>query len=227
MATLPLLVFDVNETLLDLEALTPLFARLFGDGAAMREWFAQVILYSQALSLAGEYVPFGELGGAALKMQAAIHGKDVSDADLQDLSQGVASLPVHPNTVAGLKRLKQAGFRLFTLTNNPAKTAAAQLERAGLTELFERQFSIDDEVRRYKPAVEAYQAVAKALDVPTSQLCLIACHTWDTLGAVAAGCQAALLLRSGNAPLGVGPQPNMVGRDLDAVAEALITRFAA
>ncbi len=46
--TLPLLVFDVNETLLDLDALAPHFERMFGDRGALREWFAQVILYSGA-----------------------------------------------------------------------------------------------------------------------------------------------------------------------------------
>ncbi len=30
----PLIAFDVNETLLDLAALDPLFARIFGDPAA-------------------------------------------------------------------------------------------------------------------------------------------------------------------------------------------------
>ncbi len=32
----------------------------------MREWFAQVILYSEAPSLAGPYVPFGKLSGGVL-----------------------------------------------------------------------------------------------------------------------------------------------------------------
>ncbi|HEY0793574.1 MAG TPA: hypothetical protein VGD78_21110, partial [Chthoniobacterales bacterium] len=67
MNTLPLLVFDVNETLLDLDSLVPRFERIFGDGRAARDWFAQVILYSEALTLAGEYADFGELGGAVVK----------------------------------------------------------------------------------------------------------------------------------------------------------------
>ena len=32
-------VFDVNETLLDIESLAPLFQRLFGDRKVVREWF--------------------------------------------------------------------------------------------------------------------------------------------------------------------------------------------
>jgi hypothetical protein len=46
-----------------------------------------------------------------------------------------------------------------------------------------------------------------------SQLCLVASHTWDTLGAVAAGCEAALIKRVGNDVLGVGPQPQIVGNE--------------
>jgi 2-haloacid dehalogenase len=102
-----------------------------------------------------------------------------------------------------------------------------QLERAGLIELFERRFSVDETVKRHKPAPESYHSVAAALGVDPGGICLIACHVWDTLGAVAAGCQAALILREGNAPLDVGPQPNYTGKDLDAFAGQLIEQYAA
>jgi 2-haloacid dehalogenase len=36
-----------------------------------------------------------------------------------------------------------------------------------------------------------------------------------------------LILREGNAPLDVGPQPNYVGKDLDALADQLVERYAA
>ena len=64
----------------------------------------------------------------------------------------------------------------------------------------------------------------RELQVEASQLCLIACHTWDTLGAVAAGWEAALIKRVGNDVLGVGPQPHVVGDDLNDVANQLIAR---
>jgi 2-haloacid dehalogenase len=49
MAALPLIVFDVNETLLDLRSLEPTFERISRDKAAMRLWFANLIMYSAAL----------------------------------------------------------------------------------------------------------------------------------------------------------------------------------
>ena len=50
-------------------------------------------------------------------------------------------------------------------------------------------------------------------------------HVWDTIGASAAGWQAALILREGNAPLPVGPQPDYIGKDLDVIADQLIKRY--
>jgi hypothetical protein len=58
-----IIVFDVNETLLDVDALKPHFARAFGDELVLREWFSTVLLYSEVASLAGPYADFGAIGG--------------------------------------------------------------------------------------------------------------------------------------------------------------------
>jgi len=68
-AARPLIVFDVNETLLDLTTMEPTFERIFGDKTAMRFWFANLIMYSAALTVAGCYVPFTDIGSAVMKMQ--------------------------------------------------------------------------------------------------------------------------------------------------------------
>ncbi|HEY6501510.1 MAG TPA: haloacid dehalogenase type II [Streptosporangiaceae bacterium] len=222
----PVIVFDVNETLLDLDAVRPVFDRVFGDPAALRLWFAGLITYSEALTLAGVYVPFTDIGGAVLKMLAATRDLEVSDADAAELTDRFATMPPHPEVPAALRRLRDHGFRLFTLTDNTLAISGRQLEHAGVIDLFERRFSVDETVKRHKPAPEAYHSVATALGIEPGGICLIASHVWDTIGALAAGWQAALILREGNAPLGVGPQPTYVGKDLDAVASQLIQRFA-
>ena len=224
---IPLLVFDVNETLLDLEALAPHFQRMFGERTSLREWFAQVILYSEAITLSDNYVPFGELGGAVLRMLARTRGVQIHDTDLQELKEAVATMPPHPEVQGALVRLREAGFRLYTLTNNPKATCIRQLEEAGIGSLFEEQFSVDDAVHRYKPAREVYRNVEVHLGLPPTDLCLIACHTWDILGAAAAGWKTAFIARSCNAPLAVGPQPLIQGPDLNVVAQELIHRFVA
>jgi 2-haloacid dehalogenase len=223
----PVIVFDVNETLLDLDALRPIFDRIFSDPAALRLWFAGLITYSEALTLAGVYVPFTDIGSAVLRMLAATRGITISDAEGAELTDRFATMPPHPEVPAALRRLRGHGFRLFTLTDNTLEISGRQLERAGVIDVFERRFSVDETVRRHKPAPEAYYSVAAALGVEPGGICLVASHVWDTIGAVAAAWQAALILREGNAPLGVGPQPDYIGEDLDVIADQLIGRYAA
>jgi 2-haloacid dehalogenase len=223
MAALPLIVFDVNETLLDLATMEPTFQRIFGDKSAMRLWFANLILYSAALTVAGVYVPFTDIGSAVMKMLADTRGIKLNDSDTKELTEKFSTMPPHPEVPAALRRLRKAGFRLFCLTDNLLEVQTRQLEHGGVVDLFERRFSADG-VKHHKPSPRAYAYVEKELGVKPSQLCLIACHTWDTLGAVAAGWQGALIKRVGNDVLGVGPQPDIVGSDLNDVADQLIAR---
>jgi 2-haloacid dehalogenase len=223
----PIIVFDVNETLLDLDTLQPTFERIFDDPAAMRLWFANLITYSEALTLAGVYVPFTDIGGAVLRMLAATARTSITDADVAELTERFASMPPHPEVPAALRRLRDNGFRLFTLTDNTLRISGQQLEKGGIIDLFERRFSVDETVHRHKPAQEAYESVASALELDPADICLVASHVWDTIGARAAGWQAGLILRRGNAPLDVGPQPNYVGDNLEAIADQLIERYLA
>ena len=223
----PIIVFDVNETLLDLDSMNPIFERIFKDPAAMRLWFADLILYSEALTIAGVYVPFTDIGAAVLQMLAATRGITIGEADGAELTNRFASMPPHHEVPAALRRLRDHGFRLFTLTDNTLEISGRQLTQGGIIDLFERRFSVDETARRHKPAPEAYNSVAAALNLDPGDICLIASHVWDTIGAGAAGWQAGLILREGNAPLGVGPQPDYLGKDLDAIADQLIERYPA
>jgi 2-haloacid dehalogenase len=225
MKNLPLIVFDVNETLLDLDTMTPIFERIFREKEAMRLWFANLILYSEGLTLAQSYVPFTDIGGAVLKMLANTRGITITAADEKELKDKFATMPPHPEVPKALQKLRAAGFRLFTLTDNLLEVQGRQLEHGGIIHEFEQRFSVDQEVRRHKPAPEAYAYVERKLRVPADRLFLIASHTWDTLGAVAAGWGAALIRRPGNDVLAVGPQPTFVGSDLNEVADMLIHRF--
>jgi 2-haloalkanoic acid dehalogenase type II len=132
MSERPIIVFDVDETLLDLDAIRPVFDRIFHDPAAMRLWFAGLITYSEALTLADVYVPFTDISGAVLRMLAATRGLTISDADAAELTDRFATMPPHPEVPAALRRLRDHGFRLFTLTDNTLEVSGRQLERGGV-----------------------------------------------------------------------------------------------
>jgi 2-haloacid dehalogenase len=202
------------------------FERIFRDKSAMRLWFANLILYSAALTLARSYVPFTDIGGAVLKMLAKTRSVEITAADEKELKERFSTMPPHADVPAALGKLRAAGFRLFTLTDNLLEVQGRQLEHGGIIQHFERRFSVDQVVRRHKPAPEAYAYVERELGVAASRLFLIACHTWDTLGAVGAGWGAALIKRPANDVLDVGPQPSIVGSDLNDVADQLIGKYA-
>jgi 2-haloacid dehalogenase len=215
------LVFDVNETLLDLRALDPLFAEVLGDSALRGQWFAAMLQLSFVGGLTGRYVNFTTAQRAALQMTAARAGRAVRDADIDAVLQAMRQLPPHPEVPQALSRLHDAGFRLTALTNSVLEVAQAQLANAGLADKFEHIFSAD-EVHALKPAPQPYRMVADRTGVHIGELRLIAAHAWDVSGALAAGCQAAFVARPGMVPSPLGPQPGIIGADLAEVAEALL-----
>ncbi|MEZ7501965.1 haloacid dehalogenase type II [Psychrobacter sp. Arc29] len=223
-----IIVFDVNETLLDIETLTPLFARIFDDQNVMREWFAQLVLYSQTMTLSGMYTPFDKIGVGALQMIADIRQVTLTESDIDEFKERMSALPAHPDAAPALTRLRDAGFRLVTLTNSASSASPTPLEKAGLSQFFEQHFSVET-VSKFKPAPETYQMVADTLDVKTSDLCLVACHLWDTIGAQAVGCRGAFLTRPYNEILSAPnvPVPDLIASDLSTLADQIIGKKGA
>jgi 2-haloacid dehalogenase len=218
------LVFDVNETLIDIDALSPLFEQTFGDARVMREWFGQLVTYSMTTALSGCYVDYFTLGQGMLEMLGEIHRIRISAADLDRIKQAMLTMPAHPDVADGLAALRDHGFRLVTLTNSPPNPSGpSPLESAGLGNFFERQFSVDG-CRTYKPARDVYHHVCRELQVVPAECMMVAAHVWDTIGAQSAGLSAALITRPGNAPLPLDgvPQPTLVAADLCTFADQLI-----
>lgn len=218
------LVFDVNETLLDIESLAPLFDERFGDGRVLREWFAQLVMYSMTATLAEHYVDFSTLARGVLRMLGDVHRVDVTDDDLRRLTTGLLTMPAHPDAADGLAALRDNGFRLVTLTNSPPNpNGPTALQNSGLGGFFEHQLSVDAR-RAFKPAPTVYRYVCETLEVAPADCMMVAAHVWDTVGAQNVGYSSALITRPGNPPLPVDglPQPDLVASDLRQLAARLI-----
>lgn len=217
------IVFDVNETLLDLRALDPHFERLFGSSSVLKEWFGQVLQSALLSVVIGPYADFGKVGRAALRMVAERHGVTLSDEDVTAIVGGMRTLPPHPDVVPGLKKLKAAGFRMATLTNSPPQVAQAQIANAGLADYFEQLLSVDA-VGSLKPAAKVYEHAARSLNVALDQIRLVAAHSWDVAGAMRAGCRAAFVTRPGMVLDRLWDAPDIVGPTIDEVADAIIAK---
>lgn len=214
-------VFDVNETLLDLGALDPRFEEAFGDAAARKEWFSQLLSSWLTATVTGVYHDFGELGLSALSMVANRRGVELSDEKKKEIVGGIRELPPHPEVEESLARLRDGGLRLAALTNSTAEVANQQLGNAGLSGYFERILSAD-EVGRLKPAPEPYQMAAERLGIETDGMRLVAAHSWDVAGATRAGCAAAFVARPGMVLDPLVPTPDVVGADLSEVEDLIL-----
>jgi 2-haloacid dehalogenase len=218
-----ILVFDVNETLIDIDSIAPLFGELFGDRRVLREWFGQLVMYSMTATLSEYYVDFFTLGQGVLRMLANIYRVVITDDDVLRLKAAMLTMPAHPDVVDGLTQLRDNGFRLVTLTNSPPNPGGpTPLESAGLAGLFERQLSVDP-CRAFKPSPVVYRYACQDLGVTPADCMMVAAHVWDTLGAQNVGFSTALITRWGNPPLPVDglPQPNLIVDDLRQLAEHL------
>jgi 2-haloacid dehalogenase len=216
------IAFDVNETLLDLSALDETFEELLGSATLRGQWFAQMLQLSFVGGLTGEYVDFTTAQRGALQMVAETSGRSLTAEQIERIVDRMQSLPPHPEVPAALEKLHGTGLKTVALTNSVQAVAEAQLRNAGIDAWFDQVISAD-RVRRLKPAPEPYHAVARAFGVEPAEVRLVAAHSWDVSGALAAGCKAAFVARPGKVLSPIGPQPDIVGPDISAVVERIRT----
>ena len=217
----PVIAFDVNETLLDLAALDPLFERAFGDASLRQMWFAQMLQVAFVGVITSNYVDFTSAQQASLAMLAERTGTDVDDATSSEIVGAMSTLPPHPEVREALVRLRDGGLRLAALTNSTREVAEAQVSNAGIGDLFEQVLSAD-EVKRLKPAPEPYRMVAERFSTDVGNVRLVAAHAWDVAGALAAGCSAAFVERPGMVLSPIGPRPDVIGADIAEVADRIL-----
>ena len=216
------LVFDVNETLLDLRVLDSVFERIFGDADVRKQWFGLVLRNAMTLTITGDYSDFVTVGAASLQMVADQHGISPSTVDRSVIRDTMTSMPTHSDVAPALEMLHTAGARLAALTNSPRDAAVSQLTNAGIAPLFEQIISVE-ETGKFKPAREVYEMAAHRLGITTAEMTMVAAHDWDVAGAMRAGCTGAyVLLRPGMALNPLYPPPDITGPDLIAVSERIL-----
>jgi 2-haloacid dehalogenase len=213
-------IFDVNETMLDLGALDPLFVRWFGDPLARKEWFALTLHFAMTLAAIRRFRSFGELGAAALAEIAHRRGISLPDEAVAQLRQVVLRLPAHHDVAPALRILRHAGLVTAALSNNPLPVVKEQLDHVGLSPLFDEIMSVD-EAGALKPAPEVYDLAVRRLRRAPSSIWMVAAHGWDIAGAMRAGLRGAFVARSGQSPDPFAP-PEIVADDLLTVAHSIL-----
>lgn len=215
------LLFDVNETLLDMRPLKLAVNAAIGNQAAYNQWFGLLLQYSLVATVTDRYFAFGTIGDAALDMAARmLEEKPLTHAEKHDLLALLTQLPPHPDVPEGLGQLRAAGYRLVAFSNSAPAALAEQLRHAGLAGYFEQQMSVDA-VRRYKPHPDAYRWATAQAGVDPAAALLVAAHGWDVAGALHAGLEAAFLARPGQTLYPLAPPPTYQAPTLTELARQL------
>jgi 2-haloacid dehalogenase len=212
------IAFDVIETLFPLEPLRGRLVDAGQPGHVLELWFARILRDAFALVASGGYRPFPEIATSAL---ASTTGQALSDDTMHDIVAGFAELAPHPDVEPAMRRAREAGVRVVTLTNGTARTTRTLLSRAGVDEHVEHVLSVDD-IRRWKPAPEIYRYAAATCEVPVDRVALVAAHSWDTHGAHRAGLVTGWVSRLEGRYADVFDPPDVTGDDLVAVVDGLL-----
>lgn len=215
-------LFDVNETLLDLGPVRDAFTGIGLDPARMDAWFRGVLVDGIGAAAAGTFAPFPDIARHHLGNELAAAGLAVEAGHEDRVLDAFAILPLHPDVEPALQRLEAAAVPAVALTNGTATVVSSALERASLRHLVADCWDVG-EVGRWKPSPEPYRWAGARLGVTAARVALVAVHPWDVHGAAAAGLSGVFVDRAGTGryPPYLLP-PAVAAPDLDAAVAQLL-----
>ncbi|GAB08503.1 putative epoxide hydrolase [Gordonia araii NBRC 100433] len=134
---------------------------------------------------------------AALDEVLAEAGLQAGDDVCEALSRTWQRLEPWPDSIQGLSRLRSR-YTTATLSNADVAAAVRICKHAALP--FDAVFTAEM-AGAFKPDPRAYLTAARYLDVPTSEIMMVACHKYDLRAAAELGLATAFVAR----PLEFGP----------------------
>lgn len=217
----PVAVFDINETTLDLSPVRAAVDELVGAEGGFRVWFQRLLQLSMTTTALARFVDFSTLARHAAEATAATGERSIDDADWETVLAAFGKLEAYPDVADGLSRLRDGGWKTVALTNSAGPAVNAQLTGAGIAPLFDHVLSVDS-VETYKPASAPYLYAAAVADAEPSNMWMVACHDWDLAGARAAGLSTAFVQRAGMSYAPTFPDPELEVADFAELAERLL-----
>jgi len=138
------ILFDINETVLDLSSLKPKFKAAFGMKVLPQPDFQCFLHTLTVCILTGIKSNFADLAGIMLDTIAARTGVGLPEVKRADILSGFASLPPHADIKPALSRLRSAGYRTVAFSNSSLNLITTQIKNAGLTDYFDDIVSAEE-----------------------------------------------------------------------------------
>ncbi|MDH3671139.1 MAG: haloacid dehalogenase type II [Gammaproteobacteria bacterium] len=190
-------VFDAYGTLFDVHSAVGKHRSRIGEKADQLSmiWRTKQLEYTWLRSLMGAHVDFWKVTQDGLDYAAETCGIDDSKL-LSDLMQAYLALDCYPEVKETLAALTQKDVKTAILSNGSPHMLAAAVESAGLQDLLDGVFSIED-VGIYKPAPRVYQLACNRLGVSASEISFQSSNAWDAAAAANFGMNVVWINRFG------------------------------
>ncbi len=183
-------------------------------------WRTKQLEYTWLRSLMGHHTDFWQITQDALDY--AFDTFEIADDVLrQDLMDAYLQLDCYPEVPSTLAQLKQLGLRIAILSNGSPTMLKAAVRNAGLIDLIDFNFSVED-VGIYKPDPRVYQLAVDQLGVEANEISFQSSNAWDAAGAASFGFQVAWVNRFGQQRERLPGAPKAELKTLDQLPALLV-----
>ena len=213
--------FDAYGTLFDVHApVSQIAGELGEDARAISDlWRAKQLQYTWLRSLMKAHADFWQVTGDALDYALADHGIERPElrARLMDLYLNLAA---YPDASSTLRALKDAGYETALLSNGSPAMLDAAVAHAGLGDVLDGVFSVED-VGIYKPDASVYAMAPDKMGCAADEICFVSANAWDVCGAAHFGFQVVHLNRFNQPAERLPGNPKAAIKSLDELPRLL------
>ncbi len=214
-------VFDAYGTLFDVFSVADGVRAAVGDDAdrVTALWRQKQLEYTWLRSLMKAHVDFWQVTREALDFSLSTVGND--DPALRDsLLDLYLTLDTYPEVKGLLTTLRDNGVRRAILSNGAPPMLNAAVKSAGIADLLDEVFSVED-VGIFKPDSSVYQIAVDSLQCAPAQICFMSSNAWDVAGAANFGFTVVWINRFGQVPERLPGKPVEELKSLEALPSLL------
>ncbi len=208
-------MFDFYGTIVDMqggliEAITPYLAEkgyTANPASRVVTWWRRTHFENSMIDalLHRQHTPYREIGRQAVDYTLKRAGVAHTMGEVDALVEQIERLRPFDDVVAALQTLEDHGLRLVILSNGDPDMLERGVANSGTAHLFDRIISVA-EAGSFKPHEVTYRTATEMLDVRPDEVCFVASHAFDCIGAKATGMRTAFVDRRGR-PFGNDTYP--------------------
>ncbi len=223
-------MFDFYGTVVDMQsglttAITPYLAEkgyTANSASRLVTWWRRTHFENSMIDalLHRAHTPYKEIGRQAVDYTLDRAGISHTMDEVVSLVAHIERLTPFEDVVAGLEALKHNGLSLVVLSNGDPDMLERGVAYSGTAHLFNRVISVA-EAGSFKPHAATYRTATELTGVRPDEVCFVANHAFDCVGAKAAGMRTAFVDRR-QRPFGNDRYPpDVTVPDFPGLVEAL------